>query len=54
MVNSLAAENENDRICICGRMALEEGQDSCPLCEQKDVKMEGYLLRKIKKKNKLK
>lgn len=42
------------RICICGRMALLEGQEACSLCENKEVKMDGYLLRKVKKKNKLK
>jgi len=45
---------EMEKICICGRMPVMEGEDSCPLCEKKDVKMEGYLLRKVKKKNKLK
>jgi serine/threonine protein kinase len=35
-------------------MALQSGQEACQLCESKEVKMEGYLLRKVKKKNKLK
>lgn len=48
-------QREKDRICICGRMPVKgDGDDCCPLCEKKDVKMEGYLLRKAKKKNKLK
>lgn len=45
---------ELGKICICGRMPVMEGEDSCMLCEKKDIKMEGYLLRKAKKKNKLK
>lgn len=32
----------------------DDGEECCPLCEKKDIKMEGYLLRKAKKKNKLK
>lgn len=47
-------KKEADWICIWGRMALKEGQESWQFCEKKDVKKEGYLLRKVKKKNKLK
>lgn len=41
------------QICICGRMPIKDDEDCCPLCEKKDIKKEGYLLRKAKKKNKL-
>ena len=48
-------KRDAERICICGRMPIkDDGEECCPLCEKKDIKMEGYLLRKAKKKNKLK
>ena len=44
------------KYCLCRRAPCPEGKDRCELCDvkDKDSNFEGYLLRKVKGKDKLK
>ena len=44
------------KYCLCRRAPCQEGKDLCELCDviDKDSNFEGYLLRKVKGKDKLK